>query len=91
MAYVTIMEFDADWETHLKIDGAVGEDLGKGLIVHASGRSDAGVRSIDIWESKEASERFYVERILPALESLGIPGGPPLSTQDFDVEILRVS
>jgi hypothetical protein len=91
MAYAVIMEFDADWATHLKIDEAVGDGPVEGLMVHAAGPSDGGTRTVDIWASRDDSERFFVERIFPALEALGIEGGPPLSVQAFDVEIVRVS
>jgi hypothetical protein len=91
MAYAVIMEFDADWATHLEIDEAVGDAPIEGLMVHAAGPSDAGTRTVDIWASREDSERFFSERIYPALETLGIESGPPLSVQAFDVDIVRVS
>ena len=91
MAYVVIMEFDADWVTHLKIDEAVGDKPVKGLIVHAAGPCEVGTRTFDIWASHEDSERFFGERIAPALQALGIEGGPPLSVQAFNAEIVRVS
>jgi hypothetical protein len=46
-------------------------------------------RTPDVWESKEHSTRFFGERIAPALISLGIEPGPPLSMTEFDVEIVR--
>ena len=66
MAYAVIMEFDADWATHLKIDEAVGDGPVEGLMVHAAGPSDGGTRTVDIWASRDDSERFFVERIFPA-------------------------
>jgi len=90
MAYVTLMEFDVDLDTHIKIGEAIGDAPVKGLILHAGGPSDQGVHSLDVWESKEDSERFFVERAVPALEQLGIRGGPPLSVREFDMpHVLR--
>lgn len=43
------------------------------------------MHSLDVWESKEDSERFFVERMKPALQQLGIEGGPPLSFQEFEL------
>jgi hypothetical protein len=83
MAYATIMEFDVDLETHIKIGEAVGDEPVKGLILHAGGPSERGVHSLDVWETKEDSERFFAERMMPALERLGLGGGPPLSQQAF--------
>lgn len=85
MAYAVLMEFDVDLDTHIKIGEAVGDAPVKGLMLHAGGPSERGVNSLDVWESKEDSERFFTERMLPALRQLGIQGGPPLSHQEFDL------
>ena len=89
MTYATFMEWDADWEMHLRIDAAIGDAPVDGLLVHASGPSEAGTMSIDIWESKEHSTRCFNERIAPALASLGIEPGPPLAMSAFAVEIMK--
>lgn len=86
MVYVTLMEFDVDLDTHIKIGEAVGDDPIKGLILHAGGPSERGVHSLDVWENKEDSERFYTERMVPALRQMGLDGGgPPLNYQEFDL------
>jgi len=83
MAFATLMEFDVDLDTHIKLGEAVGDEPIKGLILHAGGSSEHGVHSLDVWETKEDSERFYVERMVPALRKVGVEGGPPLSYQEF--------
>jgi hypothetical protein len=85
MAFAILMEFDVDLDTHRKIGEAVGEEPIEGLIVHGGGPSERGVYSLDVWESKEDSERFFAERMAPALQELGIGGGPPLSYQEFEL------
>jgi hypothetical protein len=85
MAFAVLMEFDVDLDTHIKIGEAVGDAPVKGLMLHAGGPSQRGVHSLDVWESKEDSERFFTERMLPALQELGIQGGPPLSYQEFEL------
>ncbi len=86
MAYAVLMEFDVDLDTHREIGAAVGDAPVKGLIVHGGGPSERGVYSLDVWESKEDSERFFAERMVPALEQMGLSGGgPPLSYQEFDL------
>jgi hypothetical protein len=85
MAYATLMEFDVDLATHIKLGEAVGDAPIKGFILHAGGPSERGVYSLDVWESKEDSERFFAERMLPALRQLGLEGGPPLSHQEFEL------
>jgi hypothetical protein len=89
MPYAAIMEWDADWETHLKIDAAIGDEPADGLVVHTAGPCDVGTRTLDVWESKEHSTRFFEERIGPALASLGIESGPPVSMTEFDLEVVR--
>ena len=85
MAYATLIEFDVDLDTHIKLGEAVGDDPVKGLIVHAAGPSEHGVHSLDVWESKEDSERFYNERMIPALRQMGLEGGPPRSYHEFEL------
>lgn len=88
MAYTTLMEFDVDLDTHIKISEALGDAPVDGLILHAAGPSERGVHSLDVWERKADSERFFAERMAPALQQLGIGGGPPLSYQEFELPYL---
>ena len=85
MAFAILMEFDVDLDTHVKIGEAVGVEPIKGLIAHGGGPSERGVYSLDVWETKEDSERFFAERMVPALQQLGVQGGPPLSYQEFEL------
>ncbi len=88
MAYVTLMEFDVDLDTHVKIGEAVGDAPIKGLIVHAGGASERGVHSLDVWEAKEDSQAFFTERLVPAMQRLDLPEGPPLSFQEFEMPVV---
>lgn len=85
MVYATVMEFDVDLDTHIRIGEAVGDAPIKGLILHAGGASERGVHSVDVWESKEDSDRFFAERMAPALQQLQLQGGAPLSFQEFEL------
>lgn len=85
MPYATLMEFDVDLDTHIKIGEFLGDAPVKGLILHAGGPSERGVHSLDVWETKADSERFFTERMRPALQEMGLEGGPPLSFQEFDL------
>ena len=40
-----------------------------GLILHAAGRTDEGFRIIEVWETKEAWERFRDGRLEDVLEA----------------------
>ena len=85
MAYATLTEFEVDLDTHIKIGELVGDEPVKGLILHAGGPSERGVNSLDVWESKADSERFFTERMLPALRKMDLQGGPPLSFRELDL------
>lgn len=88
MAIAILMEFEGDLETHLKISEALGDAPIKGLIVHGGGPSQRGVYSLDVWETKKDSERFFAELLVPALQQLGLEGGTPLSYQEFELPYL---
>jgi hypothetical protein len=85
MAYALIMEFDVDLDTHVKIGEAVGDEPIQGLIVHAGGASDRGVYSLDVWESKHAADQFLSERLMPAMQAMGLADGPPLSVEEHEL------
>lgn len=86
MVYATLTEYDVDLDTHVKMGEAVGDAPVKGLILHAGGTSGHGVHSLDIWDRKEDSEAFFRDRMMPALQQLGLTeGGPPLSFQEFEL------
>jgi hypothetical protein len=92
MPVVFIQEFaiDGDDRSTTNYD-AVNERLNAdadppaGLIVHTAGfDEDAGVfRILDVWETKEASDRFMRERLGPLIEELLAerPDAPPPSRE----------
>ena len=48
-----------------------------GVIIHTAGPTSTGWRIFDVWESREAFERFMNETIMPATEGLDLPEIPP--------------
>ena len=63
----------------------------EGLIVHSAGQGDQGYYVYDIWESREAFERFMEEKLGPALGE--VMGGPPPeggAPQYFPIDVLIV-
>jgi hypothetical protein len=94
MAYVVIQTSEeATWDDYEKVAAAVGadDDPPDGLIVHAAGEQGGTWRSVTVWDSQEAADRFREERILPAVrEALGdqaVEAGP-LPTESFEVKHL---
>jgi hypothetical protein len=60
-------------ETYDAVNAKAGveEDPPEGLIVHSAGQPDeGGFRIFDVWESREAYERFREERLVPALREV---------------------
>ena len=56
-----------------------------GLILHTAGFGTDGVfRIYEVWESREAQERFHEERLMPLIEETMASGaGNPPVTQDM--------
>jgi quinol monooxygenase YgiN len=44
----------------------------EGNIVHTAGEGPNGFRVVDVWESQEAFETFMNEKIMPAMQQIGI-------------------
>src|SRR4051794_25210637 len=59
--YVTEELYDA-------VNARLGQEASEGGVVHIGGRDDSGTfRVVDVWESREALERFEEERLRPAI------------------------
>src|SRR5919198_1357625 len=68
------------------------DEAPEGLIVHSAGQGDQGYYVYDIWESREAFERFMEEKPGPALAE--VMGGPPPeggAPQYFPVDVLVIA
>ena len=81
MPYVVVQDVPASWEDYRPLAAALGDDAPEGLILHVAGRTDEGFRIIDVWESREARERF---------DSGRLPAGVETTSRELDVEhVLR--
>lgn len=57
----------------------------KGLLTHLAGPSaTGGWRIVDVWESEEAFDRFS-QKLMLALEKVGVGAGEPMAFQIFKV------
>jgi hypothetical protein len=52
------------------------QDLPAGVKLHVCGHADDGMHILDVWESEEAFNTFFEERIGPAVQEVGIQGQP---------------
>jgi len=48
-----------------------------GLIIHTAGATSDGWRIFDVWESRDAFDRFNNELIMPTVEGMDLPRIPP--------------
>ena len=94
MAWALIQKAqEASWDDYERVSAAVAADKNQpeGLIAHAAGEENGKWRSVDIWESQAAYERFRDERLMPAVrETIGdqaIAAGPP-PQESFEVKHL---
>jgi hypothetical protein len=84
MAEGLILEFDGvgreQYEAvnaQLGIDMATGQgDWPEGLLYHAGGAKPGGWVVFEVWDSKDAQERFMSGRLGQALQAGGITGPP---------------
>jgi hypothetical protein len=49
-----------------------------GAISHWVAKTDDGMRVVDVWESREAFERFAQEKIGPFSREVGLPSEPEI-------------
>ncbi len=66
------------------------DDPPAGLIIHTASELDGRVRVVDVWESREASEAFERDRLMPAFAAAGITPemqaqAQPERSETFDV------
>ena len=64
----------------------VDSDPPEGMIFHCAGPIDAGWGVIDVWESREAFDRFVGSRLMPAVQAAGDGAFPsPPDVKEFPV------
>jgi hypothetical protein len=67
VAYLLVEDVAASWPEYQRRTAATLEPIPAGLILHAAGPTDEGLRIIEVWETEDAWERFRTERLTPAL------------------------
>lgn len=90
MAYAWVQNVPITMEIYRQIKTELGTEVPGGLIVHVVSQTEPGLRYLDVWESKEAWERFRDTRLHPAVgrvfARIGFQppaGEPPM--QELDV------
>ena len=66
-----------------------GGETPSGAISHWVAKTDDGIRVVDVWESREAFERFAQEKIGPYTREVGIEGEPEVRFSDVHNYLTR--
>jgi len=88
MAIALVMEFPGGTQDNYdKLLQGLGmekgsEDLPRGLIFHVAGPTDRGWQVVDVWESRADFDRFFAERLGPAIRLSGVV---PATPREFPV------
>lgn len=91
MSYAFVQDIAASWHDYLQVAAFLVEPAPTGLILHAAGPTDEGVRIIAIWDDERAWQRFRSERLEPAIASLAGPARPQPTFRDLHPAQLVVS
>jgi hypothetical protein len=67
MSYACVQDVPIGWEVYQELMAELGDAPAEGLVVHLVLRRPSGLRYIDVWESREARQRFVDGRIHPVL------------------------
>jgi heme-degrading monooxygenase HmoA len=87
--HAVVADVPASWADYALVAAALGDHAPEGLIVHAAGRTDEGFRILEVWESKEAWQRFRDGRLDRVLrEEIGDRATLEPMLREFAVERL---
>ena len=91
MSYAFVQDIAASWLDYQRVAASLVEPVPTGLILHAAGPTDEGVRIIAIWDDEPAWQRFRTEKLEPAIARLGGPARPQPTFRDLHPAHLVVS
>ena len=67
MTYAFVSDIPASWALYEQIAAELGGSVPDGLVIHAAGPTEEGIRIIDIWESEAAFRAFQQARLAPII------------------------
>jgi hypothetical protein len=89
MTYAFTYEVPITTEIYARIKDGIGPQRPPGLIAHLAYRTDAGLRYVEVWQSKDDWDAFVSDRLHPVVhpllaELLGfVPPEPPQTVLDI--------
>jgi hypothetical protein len=98
MAYIFVHDALGNARIYAQVSARIGEDMPPEFIAQVVHQVPDGLRHIEVWESRDAWERFQSERVAPAVDavlaSLGITpgsGGGEGPVAAYDLVDVRVA
>lgn len=90
---VTKEQYDQVNEAMFGSSPPASDQLPAGLVVHSAGPAENGFYVYDIWESREAFQRFSEGQLMPAVRKVfgDMPPPPGSEPQFFEIESLAVA
>jgi hypothetical protein len=76
LSYALMQDVASSWDQYERVTAPLMDSAPAGLILHVAGPTDEGFRTIELWESEQAWQRFQAERLAPAIAALGGPARP---------------
>ena len=70
MTYAFTYDVPIDSTIYARIKEGLGPEQPPGLIAHLAWRTDAGLRYVDVWESKDDYEAFTESRLHPVVHPI---------------------
>ena len=67
MPYAVVRDVPASWEYYAPLAAALADPVPAELILHLAGPTDEGFRTIEVWETREAWQRFHADGLTSAL------------------------
>lgn len=75
MTFAWTQDLPIDMAIYKRIETEIGEEAAKGLVVHVVTRIPGGLRYLDVWESEQDCDRFFAERVHPAVSRVFAAAG----------------
>ncbi len=91
--YAFTQDLPINTDIYARISEGVGTEPAAGCVLHAVVRIEGGLRYIDIWESREACDRFIEERVHPVLRAAFDAAGATLPAEParMEMDLLEVN
>ena len=86
--YAYIQDVPITLPVYRQIKEEIGEDVPRGLLVHLVLETQEGLRYVDVWESQADCERFFDERVHPAVDRVFARVGRPQGGEPRREEIV---